>query len=1341
MRLRTCVIAICAALLSVSAPAQTTFSNYGVSAMTSTGVTISFTTSVPGAAKVAYGLNPPLPNVTSPDSGGTSHHIALKNISPGVIVKYQAIAADGSTAAIQSFQLCDTNPSQLSLQGTINNYYMYGTWQATFVDVNNVGGTPTLCGAPATTTYSGSLDYLGSFSVNVADTQKVVPSPALWQVNTADLGNLTPLTTTTVVTGGSASVSAALQSAAVGQLQFVWYNPVTQTFFPPISGGGGGIQFNVPTQFSSIAPAIAAGVTGGNVPVTIAPYYVPPAGDSFTNSTALRVFDYRQNHGLDSGVWRSPKEWGAMLDAVQLSCVFTASSTTLTCSGANFQSNDVGKTIIAYGAGPTGTSAVSTYTAGYAYVSGGTAPAGYPSGTWPQYVEALNGGTAGAACTTPPAGEITVNNGVPSGWVTLFWSGDGCVTPPTTWQISGFSGTSTFSGGTLSTQTMITTISQVISPTQVIMANAATSSSLSYPNPPSQVVYCTDDTVAWNAMAQAFAAHQFNAPIRFTGGTCISDTVKFENASGELSGSGAGNPEIGFQSGLGSYFFWASNTPGGVMLENAGGTGMYFHDFTLIGNSSAPPVGIELSGLATSTEQLGAANAIDGVNFGVDRGVDPNLLSYTGYWPILTGILANAPIGNVDFQRLCKEKPCNFFDVKYPVDKTNNQATSWEWGTMRVFYARVGFCAVGENNIEQFEGARDQTDVQLGSCQFGISAPNSVNGSATFHSISSDGDPQFLDMTQGEGFIHIAGGAYGFGAVKNSGIIIDGRSPANNGSLVMDKLFKIGSGTGQFSGFPVPQVLANQPSNISYGEFASVDPSWFPLTNFPVVGTCCQYIGAPPLVFNDITPDGQNFHLSIFSTGTDYIDVAQHHYGTDTAGLTQAYGTSYVRKLQSSNSSVVQISGATPGSTSYSYATQCRLNNWGTNTGSVGSALFPSQNTLTTGSATLTSVNANGIFITTYSLGCDGYYVYLFTGGAYKCLAKSGACVEFTTRTAAGYIAVDDGSYTYLNTPDADGTGVQNVDNAYQIGGINLAQLKSQATSARGSQFLADFSYKKAVDGQMPVFDAASNQYIPGTIVPQAAGIVASVGGTSYTSGYTTIGSLTTAATANSTISFFRFTPTSPSVLSDCKVYIGATATGTAYCAIYDSDGKDSLGNPNAPGTLLCADSTGTAVTPANAWLAITSLSPSACPAFTTSHNYFVGITFTAGASIKYDAPGFTGTSYFSSTTGTATGFPSFLTPSGTTENVNSISIYVDLNTIYILKAIPPVTLTTTAATSDNVTITGMTSSGHCSLGATNATAAANIATTYISAKTSNQITVTHVATSGMTYDILCTPN
>lgn len=65
---------------------------------------------------------------------------------------------------------------------------------------------------------------------------------------------------------------------------------------------------------------------------------------------------------------------------------------------------------------------------------------------------------------------------------------------------------------------------------------------------------------------------------------------------------------------------------------------------------------------------------------------------------------------------------------------------------------------------------------------------------------------------------------------------------------------------------------------------------------------------------------------------------------------------------------------------------------------------------------------------------------------------------------------------------------------------------------------------------------------------------------------------------------------------------------------------------------------------------------------------------------------------------------------------------------------------TTTAATSDNVTVTGMTSSGHCYLTPTNSGAAGGIASVFISAKSTNLITVAHGPTSGWTFDVVCTP-
>lgn len=73
-----------------------------------------------------------------------------------------------------------------------------------------------------------------------------------------------------------------------------------------------------------------------------------------------------------------------------------------------------------------------------------------------------------------------------------------------------------------------------------------------------------------------------------------------------------------------------------------------------------------------------------------------------------------------------------------------------------------------------------------------------------------------------------------------------------------------------------------------------------------------------------------------------------------------------------------------------------------------------------------------------------------------------------------------------------------------------------------------------------------------------------------------------------------------------------------------------------------------------------------------------------------------------------------------------------------------PFSFTTTAATTDVVTVTGMTSSGHCSIFATNATAGTmvqNATPTFIDTFATNSITVHHVATASATFSGICTPN
>lgn len=99
--------------------------------------------------------------------------------------------------------------------------------------------------------------------------------------------------------------------------------------------------------------------------------------------------------------------------------------------------------------------------------------------------------------------------------------------------------------------------------------------------------------------------------------------------------------------------------------------------------------------------------------------------------------------------------------------------------------------------------------------------------------------------------------------------------------------------------------------------------------------------------------------------------------------------------------------------------------------------------------------------------------------------------------------------------------------------------------------------------------------------------------------------------------------------------------------------------------------------------------------------------------------------------------------PSGTTATTqsagdNSANV---ATTRYVDAAVARgISFTTTAATSDTYSFSGVTSTWHCSApNPLDATAASNVA--WVSSKTTGSITVTHPATAGLTYEVVCTPN
>jgi hypothetical protein len=104
-------------------------------------------------------------------------------------------------------------------------------------------------------------------------------------------------------------------------------------------------------------------------------------------------------------------------------------------------------------------------------------------------------------------------------------------------------------------------------------------------------------------------------------------------------------------------------------------------------------------------------------------------------------------------------------------------------------------------------------------------------------------------------------------------------------------------------------------------------------------------------------------------------------------------------------------------------------------------------------------------------------------------------------------------------------------------------------------------------------------------------------------------------------------------------------------------------------------------------------------------------------------------------------------------DGVSGNSVLCSDSTAHVLKAsynngpflalsqVIPVSFTTTAMTSEVVTVTGMTSSGHCTVTPTSSAAAGGIASVFLDTYTTNAVTIHHTATSGWTFNLLCTPN
>jgi hypothetical protein len=138
----------------------------------------------------------------------------------------------------------------------------------------------------------------------------------------------------------------------------------------------------------------------------------------------------------------------------------------------------------------------------------------------------------------------------------------------------------------------------------------------------------------------------------------------------------------------------------------------------------------------------------------------------------------------------------------------------------------------------------------------------------------------------------------------------------------------------------------------------------------------------------------------------------------------------------------------------------------------------------------------------------------------------------------------------------------------------------------------------------------------------------------------------------------------------------------------------------------------------------------------------YVTVTSSGAGATIYSDPGMSITIPGSLITADQFGWYEYYIPLGynVTETISSTSGLLVTVTNVVQNGPVVASLTTTANTSDIVSIPGFVSTGHVSLTATNAAAAATIATTYVSSKSANSITITHPATANATFDIVATP-
>lgn len=235
-------------LMAATVSRATTITNLALTAQSGSTATIRWTTDVPASTQLFYGVGSPSNQTPIDHTLATSHTVTLTGVQNASTYSYYAVSVDvgnnSATSPIQVFTVCTgagPNNGLTNVQGTVNNYYEYGVYTFTWVSPAGYSITPTVCGQPLTTTFTGNLDQGASLSLQMPDTQQIVPSQSQWRLTVAGVnGSIGSFNITQAITPQGNNLTLALQLAAQGNLLHVWYDPFTNTFYPPVGGGGGG---------------------------------------------------------------------------------------------------------------------------------------------------------------------------------------------------------------------------------------------------------------------------------------------------------------------------------------------------------------------------------------------------------------------------------------------------------------------------------------------------------------------------------------------------------------------------------------------------------------------------------------------------------------------------------------------------------------------------------------------------------------------------------------------------------------------------------------------------------------------------------------------------------------------------------------------------------------------------------------------------------------------------------------------------------------------------------------------------------------------------------------------